>query len=79
MNLVPAERPGYVNALPRRPNGELDPHNRTRPLNEPEETPEVLRLVGVDVSASRAESVQAPNRGSYGQTMEAAPFVGITA
>ena len=46
-NLVPAERPGYHNALPRRPNGELDPHNRTRPLNEPEETPEVLRLVGI--------------------------------
>lgn len=47
MNLVPAERPGYINALPRRPDGSLDPHNRTRPLKEPVETPDVLRLVGV--------------------------------
>jgi hypothetical protein len=77
MNLVPAERPGYVNALPRRPNGELDPHNRIRPLNEPEETPGVLRLVGVD--APKAESIQASNQGTYGQTAEAAPLVGITA
>lgn len=46
MNLVPAERPGYVNALPRRPDGSLDPYNRTRPLHEPEDTLEVLGLVG---------------------------------
>ncbi|WWC71807.1 uncharacterized protein I206_105766 [Kwoniella pini CBS 10737] len=46
MNRVPAERPGYHNALPRRPNGELDPANRTRPRKEPIETPLMLKLAG---------------------------------
>lgn len=47
MNIVPADRPGYRFALPRRPDGSVDPANRTRPFKEPEETLEVLRLVGV--------------------------------
>lgn len=46
-NTVPADRPGYRMAIPRRPDGSVDPANRTRPFKEPEETPEVLRLVGV--------------------------------
>jgi hypothetical protein len=46
-NRVPAERPGYHNALPRRPDDTIDPANRTRPWVEPEETAAVLRLVGV--------------------------------
>ncbi|KAK6909667.1 hypothetical protein L486_00686 [Kwoniella mangroviensis CBS 10435] len=49
MNRVPAERPGYYNALPRRPDGQLDPANRTRPMNEPEETPLMRKLAGVVV------------------------------
>ncbi|WWC91493.1 uncharacterized protein L201_006439 [Kwoniella dendrophila CBS 6074] len=47
MNRVPAERPGYHNALPRRPNGELDSANRTRPRKEPTETPLMSKLAGV--------------------------------
>ncbi|WWD19454.1 hypothetical protein CI109_103914 [Kwoniella shandongensis] len=47
MNRIPAERPGYHNALPRRPDGTLDPANRTRPRKEPEETPIVLKLAGL--------------------------------
>ncbi|WRT70419.1 uncharacterized protein IL334_007417 [Kwoniella shivajii] len=47
MNRVPAERPGYYNALPRRPDGTLDPANRIRPRVEPAETPLMLKLAGV--------------------------------
>ncbi|OXH42290.1 hypothetical protein J008_00054 [Cryptococcus neoformans] len=47
LNRIPAERPGYYNALPRRPDGALDPANRTRPRKEPEETPVVLNAVGI--------------------------------
>ncbi|TKA37094.1 hypothetical protein B0A54_11955 [Friedmanniomyces endolithicus] len=37
----------YHDALPCRPNGSVDPANRLRPFTEPEETPTVMRLVGV--------------------------------
>ena len=47
MNLVPAERPNYHHAPPRRPDDSIDPADRTRPVTEPEENPKVLRLVGV--------------------------------
>lgn len=47
MNVIPAERPGHHFAIPRRPDDSLDPAHRTRPFNEPEETPAVMRLVGV--------------------------------
>lgn len=47
LNRIPAERPGYHNALPRRPDGTLDPANRTRPRKEPEETHIVLNAVGI--------------------------------
>jgi ectoine hydroxylase-related dioxygenase (phytanoyl-CoA dioxygenase family) len=47
MNTVPADRPGYRLAIPRRPDGSIDTANRTRPFKEPEATPEVLKLVGV--------------------------------
>ncbi|WVQ82428.1 hypothetical protein IAT38_004556 [Cryptococcus sp. DSM 104549] len=47
MNRIPAERPGYYNALPRRPDGTLDAANRTRPRKEPVETPLVLKAAGV--------------------------------
>lgn len=46
MNVVPADRPNYHYAKPRRPDDSLDPANRTRPFHEPDVTPEVLRLVG---------------------------------
>ncbi|KAJ0107200.1 hypothetical protein J7T55_007570 [Diaporthe amygdali] len=45
-NVVPVDRKDS-NAVPRRPDGTPDPANRTRPFLEPEETPAVLRLVGV--------------------------------
>lgn len=45
-NVVPVDR-GDSNAVPRRPDGSPDQANRTRPFLEPEETPTVLRLVGV--------------------------------
>ncbi|ORY60782.1 uncharacterized protein BCR38DRAFT_374424 [Pseudomassariella vexata] len=45
-NVVPADRPNYFNAIPRRPDGSVDPANRTRPFQEPEETALVMRLVG---------------------------------
>lgn len=47
LNRIPAERPGYHNALPRRPDGTLDAANRTRPRKEPDETPTVLNAVGI--------------------------------
>lgn len=47
-NVVPVDR-NDRNAVPRRPDGSPDPANRTRPFLEPEETPAVLRLVGVRV------------------------------
>lgn len=47
MNVIPAEKAGYHNALPRRPDDTVDPANRDRPFIEPEETPMVMRLVGV--------------------------------
>lgn len=47
MNIVPADKVDYYDAKPRRPDGSLDPADRTRPFHEPEVTPEVLRLVGV--------------------------------
>ncbi|KIR55925.1 hypothetical protein I315_01807 [Cryptococcus gattii Ru294] len=47
LNRIPAERPGYHNALPRRPDGTLDAANRTRPRKEPDETPTVLHAVGI--------------------------------
>ncbi len=34
-------------ALPRRPDGKVDPKNRTRPLKEPQESDDVLWAVGV--------------------------------
>ncbi|KXT02886.1 hypothetical protein AC578_1804 [Pseudocercospora eumusae] len=46
-NVVPADRPGYHYAKPRRPDDTLDPANRLRPFKEPEVTPQLLRLVGV--------------------------------
>ncbi|KKY37934.1 putative phytanoyldioxygenase [Diaporthe ampelina] len=45
-NVVPVDRKDR-NAVPRRPDGSPDQANRTRPFLEPEETPDVLRLVGV--------------------------------
>ncbi|KAK7734774.1 hypothetical protein SLS63_004194 [Diaporthe eres] len=45
-NVVPVDRKNS-NALPLRPDGSPDHANRTRPFLEPEETPAVLRLVGV--------------------------------
>lgn len=45
-NVVPVDR-NDSNAVPRRPDGSPDQANRTRPFLEPEETPAVLRLVGV--------------------------------
>lgn len=45
-NVVPVDRKDR-NAVPRRPDGSPDQANRTRPFLEPEETPAVLRLVGV--------------------------------
>lgn len=45
--VVPADRKNYHHALPRRPDDSVDPANRFRPFVEPEETPEVMRLVGV--------------------------------
>ncbi|WVQ77253.1 hypothetical protein IAR50_006936 [Cryptococcus sp. DSM 104548] len=47
LNRVPAERPGYYNALPRRPDGSLDRANRKRPRKEPVDTAEVLRAAGI--------------------------------
>ena len=44
--MVPVDRKDR-NAVPRRPDGSPDQANRTRPFLEPEETPDVLRLVGV--------------------------------
>ncbi|EGP90512.1 unnamed protein product [Zymoseptoria tritici ST99CH_1A5] len=46
-NIVPADRPGYHYAKPRRPDDSLDSANRERPFNEPHVTPSVLSLVGV--------------------------------
>lgn len=46
-NVVPADRPDNHQAVPRRPDGTEDAANRARPYVEPEETPAVLRLVGV--------------------------------
>lgn len=45
-NVVPVDR-GNQYSIPRRPDGSPDHANRTRPFEEPEETPAVLRLVGV--------------------------------
>lgn len=45
-NVVPVDRKAS-NAVPRRPDGSPDLANRTRPFLEPEETPDILRLVGV--------------------------------
>jgi len=47
MNVIPADRTDYHYALPRRPDDSVDPANRDRPFHEPEETPTVMRLVGV--------------------------------
>lgn len=44
--MVPVDR-GNVYSVPRRPDGSPDEADRTRPFEEPEETPAVLRLVGV--------------------------------
>ncbi|KAK1056849.1 hypothetical protein LTR74_014593 [Friedmanniomyces endolithicus] len=46
MNVIPADGTKH-DALPCRPNGSVDPANRLRPFIEPEETPTVMRLVGV--------------------------------
>lgn len=46
-NVVPVDRPNSLLAVPRRPDGSVDPANRTRPFVEPEETPVVLKLVGI--------------------------------
>lgn len=46
-NVVPVDRPNNHYAVPRRPDDTPDPANRVRPFVEPEETPAVLRLVGV--------------------------------
>lgn len=46
-NVVPVDRPNNKFAVPRRPDDTPDPANRTRPFVEPEETPVVLKLVGV--------------------------------
>lgn len=48
-NVIPVERTERSDALPRRPDNTVDPANRSRPFIEPKETPEVLRLVGVQV------------------------------
>ena len=45
-NVVPVDR-GDANSVARRPDGSPDQADRTRPFEEPEETPAVLRLVGV--------------------------------
>ncbi|KUI66788.1 hypothetical protein VM1G_02266 [Cytospora mali] len=45
-NVVPGERT-TKQAVPRRPDGTEDPANRARPFVEPEETPTVLKLVGI--------------------------------
>ncbi|KAK4611586.1 hypothetical protein CLAFUW4_12679 [Fulvia fulva] len=47
MNVVPADLPEYHDAKPRRPDGSLDTADRTQPIQQPEVTPAVLRLVGV--------------------------------
>ncbi|KXL48056.1 hypothetical protein M433DRAFT_549745 [Acidomyces richmondensis BFW] len=47
INIIPAKRANYARALPRQPDGRVDPANRTRPISEPEENQEVMRLVGV--------------------------------
>ncbi|ROW00090.1 hypothetical protein VSDG_03550 [Cytospora chrysosperma] len=46
-NVVPVDRPDKHQSIPLRPDGSEDLANRTRPYVEPEETPAVLRLVGV--------------------------------
>lgn len=46
-NRIPQERKNYALALPTRPDGTVDPNDRARPFVEPEETPTVLRLVGI--------------------------------
>ncbi|KAK4958273.1 hypothetical protein LTR10_004699 [Elasticomyces elasticus] len=46
MSVIPADGT-KKEALPRRPDGSVDPANRYRPFHEPEETPVVMRLVGV--------------------------------
>lgn len=46
-NVVPVDRVNSKYAIPHRPDDTPDPANRSRPFVEPEETPTVLKLVGV--------------------------------
>lgn len=46
-NIIPAERPNYHNALPRRPDDSLDPANRTQPLHPASESATIRQLAGI--------------------------------